>query len=73
MLLLILLLQPPKRRAPAASAPEPKVRTSKLAKDNKISGAEENEIREAFAMFSQKKKGEKEGIIPIGDVRRAMM
>ncbi|TVY29377.1 Centrin-2, partial [Lachnellula hyalina] len=67
---------PPKRRAPAAasvSAPEPKARQSKLAKEHNITAAEENEIREAFALFSQKKKGEKEGVIPISDVRRAMI
>lgn len=34
---------------------------------------EENEIKEAFRLFAQDKKGEKEGVIPIGDVRRAMM
>lgn len=69
--------QPPKRRAPAAAeasaASAPKTRQSKLAKEHNITGAEENEIREAFALFAHKKKGEKEGVIPIGDVRRAMM
>ncbi|CAG8976898.1 hypothetical protein HYALB_00003509 [Hymenoscyphus albidus] len=63
-----------KRRAP--SGPEqgpPKVRQSKLAKEHNITGTEENEIREAFSLFSEKRKGEKEGVIPTGDVRRAMI
>ena len=65
--------KPPKRRAPAAEAPASKARQSKLAKENNITAAEENEIKEAFGLFSVKKKEEKEGVIPIGDVRRAMM
>ncbi|KAG9235876.1 beta-lactamase-like protein [Amylocarpus encephaloides] len=66
--------KPPKRRAPAtAEASTPKVRQSKLAKENNITAAEENEIREAFALFAEKRKGVKEGVIPIGDVRRAMI
>ncbi|RDL39566.1 uncharacterized protein BP5553_03906 [Venustampulla echinocandica] len=67
--------QPAKRRAPAlAEAPSaPKPRQSKLAKEHNITSVEENEIREAFTLFSKPKKGEKEGIIPVGDVRRAMI
>ncbi len=34
---------------------------------------EEAEIKEAFSLFSEPMEGEKEGVIPIGDVRRAMM
>ncbi|KAL3423827.1 calmodulin [Phlyctema vagabunda] len=69
---------PPKRRAPVVqSEPSviaaPKTRQSKLAKEHNITGAEENEIKEAFALFSTAKSGEKEGVIPIGDVRRAMI
>lgn len=70
-------MQPAKRRpaAPAepAGASAPKARQSKLAKEHNITGAEENEIKEAFGLFSTPKSGEKEGVIPIGDVRRAMM
>jgi Ca2+-binding EF-hand superfamily protein len=51
----------------------PRARQSKLAKEHNITAAEENEIKEAFALFSVEKKGEKEGVIPIGDVRRALM
>jgi hypothetical protein len=66
--------KPAKRRAAApAEASAPKARQSKLAKEHNITGAEENEIKEAFALFSIEKKGEKEGVIPIDDVRRAMM
>lgn len=65
--------QPAKRRAAEqGESSTPKVRQSKLAKENKISAEEENEIREAFQLFSIKHKGEKEGVIPIDDVRRAM-
>jgi hypothetical protein len=55
----------------------PKARQSKLAKEHNITAAEELEIKEAFDLFAQKIKNEKgkgtEKIIPIGDVRRAMM
>lgn len=57
-------------------ASAPKQRQSKLAKENKITNEEETEIKEAFELFAQKKtdkKGEKEKVLPIGDVRRAMM
>jgi hypothetical protein len=50
-----------------------KARQSKLAKEHNISAQEENEIKEAFGLFSQPMEGEKEGVIPIGDVRKAMM
>jgi hypothetical protein len=47
-----------------------------LAKENKITNEEETEIKEAFELFAEKKsdkRGEKEKVLPIGDVRRAMM
>lgn len=50
----------------------PKARQSKLAKENGITAAEEEEIKAAFHLFSRDMKGEKEGVIPIDDVRRAM-
>ena len=83
-----LTIQPPKRRGSAksgtrnspsasASASTPKKpRQSKLAKENEISGAEENEIKEVFHLFSAKQEGfegEKEGVIPRGDVRKALV
>jgi hypothetical protein len=74
--LTVLHWQPAKRR-PAASADRAgsasKTRPSKLAKENNISAQEEAEIKEAFSLFCEPMDGEKEGVIPIGDVRRAMM
>lgn len=78
-------IQPPKRRAaPQASSSSPatastkKARQSKLAKENDLSAEEENEIKEAFHIFSQKDsdgefKDEKEGVISRGDVRKALV
>ncbi|KAM7204320.1 hypothetical protein V8F33_001622 [Rhypophila sp. PSN 637] len=71
--------QPVKRRGGAAAAADnessanPKTRQSKLAKEHGITAQEEAEIREAFGLFSEPMDGEKEGVIPIGDVRRAMI
>ncbi|KAK0728097.1 Las1-like-domain-containing protein [Lasiosphaeria miniovina] len=71
--------RPAKRRQPAtaadagASSAAPKPRVSKLAKENNITAAEEVEIKEAFGLFAEPMDGEKEGVIPIGDVRRAMI
>lgn len=65
---------PAKRRAAVAASPAaPKPRQSKLAKENDISAQEETEIKEAFALFSEPHDGEKEGVMPISDVRKAMM
>ncbi|KAH8891348.1 calmodulin [Thozetella sp. PMI_491] len=65
---------PAKRRAAAATdGGAPKARQSRLAKENNITGEEEGEIKEAFSLFSEPMDGEKEGVIPIGDVRRAMI
>ncbi|KUJ22077.1 EF-hand [Mollisia scopiformis] len=61
-----------RRAAEPAETSTPKARQSRLAKENKITGEEENEIKEAFELFSIKHKGEKDGVIPIDDVRRAM-
>ncbi|KAK0101297.1 hypothetical protein ONS95_006474 [Cadophora gregata] len=64
---------PPKRRAaePAEASTTPQ-RPSKLAKEHNITAAEESEIKDAFLIFQQTRKGEKEKVIPIQDVRRAM-
>ncbi|KFY45467.1 hypothetical protein V494_00931 [Pseudogymnoascus sp. VKM F-4513 (FW-928)] len=66
---------PAKRRAPSGAEPSapPKPRQSKLAKEHNISGHEENEIKEAFSLFSIPQKGEKEGVIPTQDVKKAMI
>ena len=71
------MIKPPKRRAPAqTNGQEKKARQSKIAKENNISADEEGEIKEAYHLFSiphQKFEDEKEGVIPIADVRRALM
>ncbi|KAI1175515.1 EF-hand [Nemania sp. FL0916] len=64
--------RPRKSAAPAKDAP-PKERQSKLAKEHNISAREEREIKEAFALFAEPMDGEKEGVIPTKDVRRAMV
>ncbi|KAK1754650.1 hypothetical protein QBC47DRAFT_384524 [Echria macrotheca] len=68
---------PPRRRPPAASTGEPsapKARQSKLAKENNITAQEEADIKEAFSLFAEPMEGEgREGVIPTGDVRRAMI
>ncbi|KAI1199517.1 EF-hand [Nemania serpens] len=66
--------QPPKRKAAGrAKDALPKERQSKLAKEHNISAREEREIKEAFALFAEPMDGEKEGVIPTKDVRRAMV
>ena len=75
------LPQPPRRRPPAqgasaastSSKPPTAARPSKLAKENNITAQEESEIREAFSLFAEPMQGEKEGVMPIADVRRALM
>ncbi|KAK4153133.1 hypothetical protein C8A00DRAFT_34140 [Chaetomidium leptoderma] len=75
---------PPRRRPPAPGAssaaaaastskPATGARPSKLAKEHSITAQEESEIREAFSLFAEPMEGEKEGIMPIGDVRRALI
>ncbi|GAD99942.1 EF-hand superfamily Ca2+modulated protein [Paecilomyces variotii No. 5] len=68
---------PPKRRGPSNPAPTPrKGRQSKLAKENDITAEEENEIKEAFHLFSttnEQFEDEKEGVIRTQDVRRALV
>ncbi|KAI0379921.1 calmodulin [Hypomontagnella monticulosa] len=64
---------PPKRKATASTSAAPKEKQSKLAKEHNISAREEREIKEAFALFAEPMEGEKEGVIPAKDVRRAMV
>lgn len=71
---------PAKRKSAGAGAATqqsvsslPKERQSKLAKEHNISARQEREIKEAFALFAEPMEGEKEGVIPIDDVRRAMV
>ncbi|KAJ4306375.1 hypothetical protein N0V88_001175 [Collariella sp. IMI 366227] len=65
---------PPKRRPPTVTAPKTTgARLSKLAKEHNITAQEEAEIREAFSLFSEPMEGEKDGVMPISDVRRALV
>ncbi|KAK3403576.1 hypothetical protein B0T20DRAFT_503849 [Sordaria brevicollis] len=70
-------MPPAKRKAATASSSKATSgtgqRQSKLAKENNITAAEEAEIKEAFSLFAEPMDGEREGVIPIGDVRRAMI
>ncbi|BCS19406.1 EF-hand superfamily Ca2+-modulated protein [Aspergillus puulaauensis] len=70
-------MPPKKRSAPSASSSAPKkARQSKLAKENDISGEEENEIKEVFHIFSEPNEefpNEKEGVIAREDVRKALV
>ncbi|KAL0465647.1 hypothetical protein QR685DRAFT_548562 [Neurospora intermedia] len=67
-------MPPSKRKATIASSSKAGgPRQSKLAKENNITAQEEAEIKEAFGLFAEPMDGEKEGVIPIGDVRRAMI
>ncbi|KAJ0117809.1 Centrin-1 [Diaporthe amygdali] len=67
---------PPKRKSGGAAesgASGRAARQSKLAKEHDITAQEEAEIKEAFTLFAEPMDGEKEGVIPIDDVRRAMI
>ncbi|KAL8392800.1 hypothetical protein RB595_002835 [Gaeumannomyces hyphopodioides] len=64
---------PPKRKATASPGNNNNKRQSKLAKEHDISADEEAEIKEAFGLFAEPMEGEKEGVMPIEDVRRALI
>ncbi|KAK7749534.1 hypothetical protein SLS53_000110 [Cytospora paraplurivora] len=66
---------PPKRKSGGAAEPgaPTRARQSKLAKEHDITAQEEAEIKEAFTLFAEPMEGEKGGVIPIDDVRRAMI
>jgi hydroxyacylglutathione hydrolase len=64
--------QPPKRKAGGPST-APKPRQSKLAKEHNVSAQEEGEIKEAFGLFAEPMDGEKNGVLPIHDVKSALM
>ncbi|KAI7769011.1 hypothetical protein LZL87_000558 [Fusarium oxysporum] len=66
--------QPPKRKASATSATAAlKTRQSKLAKEHNVTAQEEGEIREAFSLFAEPMDGEKHGVLPIDDVKSALI
>ncbi|CAM1508403.1 Fc.00g052510.m01.CDS01 [Cosmosporella sp. VM-42] len=64
---------PPKRKAGAASGSAPKPRQSKLAKEHNVTPQEEGEIKEAFSLFAEPMDGEKNGVLPIDDVKSALI
>ncbi|KAL9571090.1 hypothetical protein ACKAV7_004428 [Fusarium commune] len=65
---------PPKRKASATSATAAlKTRQSKLAKEHNVTAQEEGEIREAFSLFAEPMDGEKHGVLPIDDVKSALI
>ncbi|PTD10368.1 hypothetical protein HYE67_007126 [Fusarium culmorum] len=51
----------------------PKTRQSKLAKEHNVTPQEEGEIREAFSLFAEPMDGEKYGVLPIDDVKSALI
>lgn len=69
---------PPKRKqaaATASAAKPPQRRKSKLAKEHNITADEEDEIQEAFGLFSVQNpdSDSKESVIATNDVRRALI
>lgn len=60
------------KRKPTTTA-GPKGRQSKLAKEHNISAQEEGEIKEAWGLFAEPMDGEKNGVLPIDDVKSALM
>ncbi|KAK5658516.1 hypothetical protein OQA88_1908 [Cercophora sp. LCS_1] len=62
----------PPSSAPSAGGPSAGKR-SKLARENNITAPEEADIAEAFSLFAEPMLSEKNGVIPIADVRRAMI
>ncbi|UPK93390.1 hypothetical protein LCI18_004325 [Fusarium solani-melongenae] len=64
---------PPKRKAAASGGAAPKARQSKLAKEHNVTPQEEGEIREAFSLFAEPMDGEKHGVLPIDDVKSALI
>ncbi|RDA82524.1 hypothetical protein CP532_4494 [Ophiocordyceps camponoti-leonardi (nom. inval.)] len=66
------IAQPPKRKPPAASGAT-KARQSKLAKEHNISAQEESDIKEAWSLFCEPFDGEKHGVLPVDDVKSALI
>ncbi|UNI19044.1 Hydroxyacylglutathione hydrolase [Purpureocillium takamizusanense] len=69
---------PPKRKpattAAGRSSSGPKApRQSKLAKEHNVSAQEEGEIKEAWGLFAEPMDGEKNGVLPIDDVKSALI
>ncbi|KAH8179620.1 Las1-like protein [Sarocladium implicatum] len=65
--------KPPQRKLGGAAASAPKPRQSKLAKEHNVTAQEEGEIKEAYSLFSEPMDGEKNGVLPINDLKSAMI
>ncbi|PFH55695.1 hypothetical protein XA68_17813 [Ophiocordyceps unilateralis] len=61
---------PPKRKAAAGA---PKARQSKLAKEHNLTAQEESDIKEAWSLFCEAVDGEKHGVLPVDDVKSALI
>ncbi|KAL3957775.1 hypothetical protein ACCO45_008353 [Purpureocillium lilacinum] len=70
---------PPRRKpataasASASGSASKAPRQSKLAKEHNVSAQEEGEIKEAWGLFAEPMDGEKNGVLPIDDVKSALM
>ncbi|PTB62867.1 EF-hand [Trichoderma citrinoviride] len=71
--LLFELDAPPKRKSGGPPTAPSKPRQSKLAKEHNVSAQEEAEIKEAFSLFAEPMDGEKNGVLPIGDLKSALI
>ncbi|KYK55652.1 calmodulin [Drechmeria coniospora] len=65
---------PPKRKSNAAggAAKKAATRLSKLAREHNVTAQEEGEIREAWSLFSEPLDGERDGVLPVDDVKSAL-
>ncbi|UKZ83525.1 hypothetical protein TrVFT333_011334 [Trichoderma virens FT-333] len=63
---------PPKRKSGGPSTAS-KPRQSKLAKEHNVTAQEEGEIKEAFSLFAEPMDGEKNGVLPINDLKSTLM
>ncbi|PHH74400.1 hypothetical protein CDD82_4954 [Ophiocordyceps australis] len=65
---------PPKRKAPSGrGGGAPAARQSRLAKEHNVSAQEEVEIKEAWSLFAEPTDGDKNGVVPINDVKSAFI
>ncbi|KAK0392401.1 hypothetical protein NLU13_1896 [Sarocladium strictum] len=68
---------PPRRKSggvtASSSTAAPKPRLSKLAKEHNVTAQEEGEIKEAYSLFAEPMDGEKNGVLPINDLKSALI
>ncbi|KAK4069794.1 uncharacterized protein Triagg1_6924 [Trichoderma aggressivum f. europaeum] len=65
-------MKPPKRKTGGPSTAS-KPRQSKLAKEHNVTAQEEGEIKEAFSLFAEPMDGEKNGVLPINDLKSTLI